>query len=107
VSEVRLSPRLTDSPVCLVTQKGGVPAHIERMLRSYQQDLPAQKRILELNPKHPLIAKLKSEHDRDASSERLQEWIEMLYDQALLSEGSPLPDPTRFAARVASLMQSS
>jgi molecular chaperone HtpG len=105
VSEVRLSPRLTDSPVCLVMQKGGVPAHIERMLRSYQQDLPVQKRILELNPKHPLIAKLKSEHDRDARSERLQEWIEMLYDQALLSEGSPLPDPARFAARVASLMQ--
>jgi len=105
VSEVRLSERLTDSPVCLVLQKGGVPAHIERMLRSYQQDLPAQKRILELNPKHPLIARLKSEQERDAGSERLKEWIEMLYDHALLTEGSPLPDPARFAARVASLMQ--
>jgi molecular chaperone HtpG len=105
VSEVRVSERLTDSPVCLVMQKGGVPAHIERLMRSYQQDLPSQKRILELNPKHPLIARLKSEHDREASSERLKEWIEMLYDQALLTEGSPLPDPGRFAARVASLMQ--
>jgi molecular chaperone HtpG len=105
VSEVRVSERLTDSPVCLVLQKGGVPAHIERMLRSYQKDLPTQKRILELNPNHPLIARLKSEHDREPSSERLKEWIEMLYDQALLTEGSPLPDPARFAARVASLMQ--
>ena len=64
VSEVRVSERLTDSPVCLVMPKGGVPAHIERMLRAYQQDLPAQKRILELNPNHALIAQLKSEFAR-------------------------------------------
>jgi molecular chaperone HtpG len=105
VGEVRVSERLTDSPVCLVLPKGGLPAHVERMLRAYQQDLPSQKRILELNPKHPLIARLKDELARDAQSSRLQEWIEMLYDQALLTEGSPLPDPARFAARVATLMQ--
>ena len=68
MSEVRVSERLTDSPVCLVMPKGGVPAHIERLLRAYQQDLPAQKRILELNPNHALIARLKSEHARDAES---------------------------------------
>jgi molecular chaperone HtpG len=105
VSEVRASERLTDSPVCLVLPKGGLPAHVERMLRAYQQDLPSQKRILELNPKHALIVRLKGEHAKDASSEKLQESIEMLYDQALLTEGSPLPDPARFAARVAALMQ--
>ena len=82
-----------------------MPAHIERMLRAYQQDLPAQKRILELNPNHPLIAQLKSEFARDAESPQLREWVELLYDQALLTEGSPLPDPVRFAARVATLMQ--
>ncbi len=107
VSEVRVSTRLTDSPVCLVVPKGGLPAHVERMLRAYQQDLPAQKRILELNPKHPLVQRLESERARDAQSDRLKEWVEMLYDQALLTEGSPLPDPARFAARVASLMQGS
>jgi molecular chaperone HtpG len=105
VSEVRPSERLTDSPVCLVLPKGGLPAHIERMLRAYQQDLPVQKRILELNPKHPLIARLNDEHSRDAASDKLKQWVEMLYDQALLTEGSPLPDPARFASRVASLMQ--
>jgi molecular chaperone HtpG len=105
ISEVRVSERLTDSPVCLVLPKGGVPAHIERMLRAYQQDLPAQKRILELNPKHGLIARLKDEFTRDAKSTKVSEWVEMLYDQALLTEGSPLPDPARFAARVATLMQ--
>jgi molecular chaperone HtpG len=107
VSEVRVSERLTDSPVCLVLPKGGVPAHIERMLRAYQQDLPSQKRILELNPKHALIARLQDEFTRDASSTKVSEWVEMLYDQALLTEGSPLPDPARFAARVATLMQAS
>jgi molecular chaperone HtpG len=105
VGEVRLSDRLTDSPVCLVLPKGGLPAHIERLMRAHQADLPAQKRILELNPKHPLMARMQAEHARDASSPKLQEWVEMLYDQALLSEGSPLPDPVRFAARVAALMQ--
>jgi molecular chaperone HtpG len=105
VGEVRLSDRLTDSPVCLVLPKGGLPAHIERLMRAHQADLPAQKRILELNPKHPLIARMQAEHARDASSTKLQEWVEMLYDQALLSEGSPLPDPVRFASRVAVLMQ--
>jgi molecular chaperone HtpG len=105
VGEVRVSNRLTDSPVCLVIPKGGLPAHIERMMRAYQQDLPPQKRILELNPGHPLVTRLKDEHARDAASAKLVEQVEMLYDQALLAEGSPLPDPTRFAQRVAALMQ--
>jgi molecular chaperone HtpG len=105
VSEVRVSGRLTDSPVCLVIPKGGLPAHIERMMRAYQQDLPSQKRILELNPTHPLLLRMKDEHARDAASDKLVEQVEMLYDQALLAEGSPLPDPTRFAHRVAALMQ--
>ena len=105
VSEVRASDRLTESPVCLVQPKGGLPAHIERLMRVHQADMPAQKRILELNPKHTLITRMRDEHARDASSQKLTEWVEMLYDQALLSEGSPLPDPVRFAARVAALMQ--
>jgi molecular chaperone HtpG len=105
VSEVRVSERLTDSPVCLVLPKGGLPAHIERLIRAQQQDLPAQQHILELNPNHPLVIRLKDEHGRDPQSEKLRDWIEMLYDQALLTEGSPLPDPARFAARVAALMQ--
>ena len=105
VSEVRVSSRLTDSPACLVLPKGGLPAHLERMIRSYQQDLPTQKRILELNPSHALIKRMESVRADEPESDKLTEWIEMLYDQALLSEGSPLPDPTRFASRVATLME--
>jgi molecular chaperone HtpG len=107
VSDVRASERLTDSPACLVVPRGGLPAHIERLLRAHQQDLPEQKRILELNPKHPLVLRMKEELEKQADSPRLTEWLELLYDQALLIEGSPLPDPARFSKRLVALMQSS
>jgi molecular chaperone HtpG len=106
VSDVRVSDRLTDSPACLVVPRGGLPAHIERLLRAHQQDLPEQKRILELNPKHPLIERMNSELSKSPESPQLNEWIELLFDQALLVEGSPLPDPSRFSKRLVALMQS-
>jgi molecular chaperone HtpG len=106
VSDVRVSDRLTDSPACLVVPRGGLPAHIERLLRAHQQDLPEQKRILEINPSHPLIERLNSELSKSPESAQLSEWIELLFDQALLVEGSPLPDPARFSKRLVALMQS-
>jgi molecular chaperone HtpG len=106
VSDVRISERLTDSPACLVVPRGGLPAHIERLLRAHQEDLPEQKRILELNPDHPLILRMKDELIAHGDSALLTEWIELLYDQALLVEGSPLPDPARFSRRLVALMQS-
>jgi len=104
VSDVVLSTRLTDSPACLVLPKGGLPAHIERMIRAQQKDMPAQKRILELNPDHVLVTRMQGEYDKDVDSDKLTEWLELLYDQALISEGSPLPDPVRFARRMTSLL---
>jgi molecular chaperone HtpG len=107
VSDVRVSDRLTDSPACLVVPRGGLPAHIERLLRAHQQDLPEQKRILEVNPSHPLIERMNVELTKSPESAQLSEWIELLFDQALLVEGSPLPDPSRFTKRLVALMQSS
>ncbi len=107
VSDVRVSDRLTDSPACLVTPRGGLPAHIERLLRAHQQDLPEQKRILELNPKHPLIERMNGDLTTNPGAPQLNDWIELLFDQALLVEGSPLPDPSRFSKRLVALMQSS
>ncbi len=104
VSEVRVSERLADSPVCLVVPEGGIHAHIERLLRANDYDLPSQKRILEVNPAHPIIANLQRLRDADAQSSELTSWIEMLYDQALLVEGSPLADPAAFARRMSELM---
>jgi molecular chaperone HtpG len=105
ISDVRVSERLTDSPACLVVPRGGLPAHIERLLRAHQQDMPEQKRILELNPNHPLILRMNQELAAGGKFAQLDEWIELLYDQALLIEGSPLPDPARFSQRLIALLQ--
>jgi len=105
VSEVRVSVRLTDSPACLVIPKGGLPAHIERLLRATQRGIPESKRILELNPNHPLVERLLDIQKSNTQPAQLSEWIELIYDQALLTEGSPIPDPQRFAARMTRLLQ--
>ncbi len=108
VSEVRLSDRLTDSPSCLVVPEGGLGPYIERLLRMQQgADLPPQKRILELNEKHPLVSALSRLAQQDDKNETVTEAIELLYDQALLSEGSPIDDPARVAKRLTRLMTSS
>lgn len=105
VSEVRVSERLDASPVCLVVPEGGIHAHIERMLRASDYDMPQQKRILEINPKHPIVANLERLNGAEAGTGDIGDWIEMLYDQALISEGSPIEDPARFATRLTRLLQ--
>jgi molecular chaperone HtpG len=104
VKEVRVSDRLTDSPVCLVLPEGGSPAFLERLLREHGKGVPRAKRILEVNPSHPVIEYLNKLHARDATSGQVAEWIELLHDQALLTEGSPLEDPNRFAKRMTALL---
>ena len=105
VGEVRVSERLTDSPVCLVVPEGAHHAQMEQMLRAAGRAAPARKRIFEINPAHPLIASLKSLSESNPGSPRLSEWIETLYDQAVLMEGGKLDDPNLFARRITSLMQ--
>ncbi len=106
VSEVRLSARLTDSPCCLVVPEGGTHAHLERLLRAHDPTTPATKRILEVNPTHPLIRNLNTlATDAAEGDEHVSAWIEMLYDQTLLAEGSPVVDPGRLAKRMTALLQ--
>ena len=104
VGEVRLSTRLTDSPVCLVIPEGGMAPHIERLMMARQMGIPPQKRILELNPGHPLIQNLEA-RDREQPG-NVAQWIELLYDQALIAEGSPLDNPAAFAQRLTTLLTS-
>ena len=106
VSEVRVSSRLSDSPVCLVVPEGGMHAHIELLLRANGRDAPASKRILEINPGHLLIKNLNSLFEAKKDSDRVRDWIELLHDQALLVEGMPLEDPARFAGQMTRLMES-
>jgi len=104
VGEVRLSTRLTDSPVCLVIPEGGMAPHIERLMMARQMGIPPQKRILELNPGHPLIQNLEKRDSEEPGN--VAAWIELLYDQALIAEGSPLDNPAAFAQRLTTLLTS-
>lgn len=104
VREVRVSDRLTDSPVCLVVPEGGSPAYLERLLQQRGKGMPRVKRILEVNPKHPVIEHLKAVHEKDPAQAQVSEWIELLHDQALLTEGSTISDPNRFARRLTALL---
>ena len=105
IKEVRLSSRLTESPVCLVNDEQDLSPHLERLLKQMgQQTGPSQKRILEINPDHPVLAKMQALYAQDATSSRLNDYAHLLHGQALLSEGSPLPDPVAFSRRVAELM---
>jgi molecular chaperone HtpG len=105
VTEVRVSHRLIDSPVCLVLPEGSHHAYVERVLRSYGRGVPKQKRILELNPEHALVKKLRAKLESEPTSPDLTDAIELLHDQALLQEGSPVAEPQRFARRLTALLE--
>ncbi|MEO2049549.1 MAG: molecular chaperone HtpG [Pirellulales bacterium] len=100
VKEVRLTSRLTDSPSCLVGSEFDLSPQLERMLRDSGAEMPTQKRILELNPNHPLLEKLQQLQDSDG----LADHAFMLYSNAVLAEGGDLPDPARFNRLLAELM---
>lgn len=104
VKEVRLSSRLTSSPACLVGEAGDLTPQLQELLRRTGQEVPAVKRILELNPAHPVLSRLQAALDRDRNDPIVQEYAELLYGQAVLAEGGQLPDPGGFSRRVADLM---
>ena len=99
VSDVRISTRLADSPACLVAGANALSASMERMLRAMNQEVPHEKRLLEVNASHPLVTKMK-----DLAGDELKDAVELLYDQALIAEGSPIPDPGRFSKLLTALM---
>lgn len=101
VKEVRLSTRLTGSPACLITDTFGITPALARMYRASGQDVPVGKRILELNPNHPLITGLQQAHRDRGNDASLADTAELLYGTALLAEGGDLEDPSKFAALLA------
>ncbi|WP_326551753.1 molecular chaperone HtpG [Micromonospora sp. NBC_01813] len=101
VKEVRLSTRLTTSPACLVGDAGDMTPALERMYRAMGQDGPKIKRILELNPAHPLVTGLREAYGSRADDPALVETAELLYGTALLAEGGELDEPARFAKLLA------
>ncbi|GAA3954353.1 molecular chaperone HtpG [Actinoplanes auranticolor] len=101
VKEVRLSTRLTTSPACLVSDADDITPTLEKMYRAMGQQVPPVKRILELNPDHPLVSGLRAAHEQRADDPNLPETAELLYGTALLAEGGDLADPARFAKLLA------
>jgi molecular chaperone HtpG len=92
--DVRVTFRLTDSPACLVADENELSGNLLRMLKAAGQEAPSTKPILEINPEHPLVLKLK--YDDIA----FDEWANLLFDQALLAEGGHLSDPASFVKRM-------
>ena len=99
VKEVKLSSRLVDSPVCLVSGAHDPSARMERIMDAMGQGTPKSKRILEINPDHPVIEKMAAQ-----PSQTQEKWAEILYNQALLNEGSPIANPAIFTKQISELM---
>jgi molecular chaperone HtpG len=104
VKEVRLTNRLTQSPVCLVGSEIDYSPHLERLLQMGQGGRPKQRRIMELNPRHEIFDKMRERFRADKDDPALRDHAELLLCYALLAEGSELPDPVRFNNLVAGLM---
>ena len=100
VQDVRISHRLTDSPSCLVLGEQDMPVHMQQLMKQAGHDVPVSKPVLEVNPEHPLVEHLKQEQDKD----RFSDWSHLLFEQALLSEGGQLEDPTVFVKRMNSIL---
>jgi molecular chaperone HtpG len=104
VKDVRISRRLTDSASVLVAAEGDPGANFERILRMVDQNAAEEhKRILELNPAHPIVKNLDALAVRDAGSPKVAEWAELLFDQALLAEGV-LQEPAKLVKRIQALL---
>jgi molecular chaperone HtpG len=96
VKEVKVSSRLSESPSCLVADENELGGNMERIMKSLGQDIPDTKPILEINPTHPLVEKLKKKVDEDL--------VKVLFDQAVLSEGGQIKEPAEFVKRMNKLM---
>jgi molecular chaperone HtpG len=104
VKDVRVSARLTDSAVCLVADEGDLDMHLERLLKQHKQLDSEAKRILELNPTHPLIVRLGDLAGKEGAASTLADFAWLLLDQARIVEGEALPDPAAFAQRLSTIL---
>ncbi|HMU65358.1 MAG TPA: molecular chaperone HtpG, partial [Nitrosomonas sp.] len=98
IKDVRITYRLTESPACLVADMYDMSGNLERLLKSAGQKVPITKPILEINPHHPMVQRLKYEE------EKFSDWSNILFDQALLAEGGQLEDPAAFVKRLNDLL---
>lgn len=100
IKEARLTSRLKDSPCCLVADENDMTANMERIMKMSGQTAPVSKRILEINPEHAISKKLLTSFEKGADSEVTTEVMDYLYYQALIAEGSELPNPGQYVKLV-------
>src|SRR5207248_6528809 len=102
VQDVRLSNRLKESAACLVAEEGAMGAHMERLLRRMGRgdEVAPAKKILEVNPDNAAVQGMQKLLARDAANPRLEAYCRLLYDEAVIAEGSKLPNPQAFARRI-------
>ncbi|WP_298607302.1 molecular chaperone HtpG [uncultured Thiothrix sp.] len=100
VEDVRVSHRLTSSPSCIVLNEHDMALYMQHLLKQAGHEMPSTKPVLEVNPSHPLLARMEAETD----DERFAEWASVLLDQAILAEGGQLEDPAGFVHRLNKLM---
>ena len=105
IGDVRVSNRLTSSPACLVTEEHGVSPHVERLMRANRYEVPVQKRILEINPEHRVIQRLRELSADESNAPRVEELSSVLYDQAVVAEGGVPADPARFSRQLTKLLE--
>lgn len=105
VKQVRLSTRLVNFPACLVTEEHEYSPHLERLLQKGKGGGPKQRRILELNPTHPIVARMLGKFQSDQQDASVGDSVELLFSLALLAEGSEIPDPVRFNRLTLDLME--
>jgi molecular chaperone HtpG len=106
IKEVRLSNRLKTSAVCLVSDENGMTPQMEQMFKSMGQEMPASKRILEVNPEHEAIKTLQTIYTGDEKNEKVSNYTEILFNQALLAEGLTIENPVSFANKISDLLVS-
>jgi molecular chaperone HtpG len=104
VKEVRVTTRLKDSPCCLVTDEHDMGSHMEKIMKAMGQDVPATKKILEINGNHQIFTNLNTIYEKNPKDPNLEEWVRLLYDQALIAEGTMIKNPVAFTQRVNKLL---
>jgi molecular chaperone HtpG len=105
VKQIRLSTRLVDSPACLVTEEHEYSPHLERLLQKGKGGGPKQRRIMELNPAHPIVARLYDRYNAKGDDPAVGDSIELLFELALVAEGSEIADPARLNQLTLELLQ--
>ena len=104
IKEVRITTRLKDSPACLVADEHGMNAHMEKLMKAMGQEVPQSQRILEINAEHPILLNMNSRYEKDPKDPELENWVKLLYEQALIAEGQMVPDPLAYSKRVNELL---